>query len=350
LSDIDDINKKWNQLIQSFREDYYTWEKHTLAGYVNECAEILELKIDNGILDIEKNEISSFLYGEFQKQDIEVSDRTIQRALKPQFKKQQFNKKPDTMSAGPTGTWKIISESDSPVLIESNEKGEIRANGILQQNKREPRESLKDIFEVNVDDFKDQTYDAIMNEYQTANTYAAYFKSIGEYYLDMHTSPLIVENLKKTTKLTDEEKEKLIKEFIKRGKVSQELQEAITEHYQDALEESIRHISEAKTIRNEVDRREKWGWFSKLWQNYITRVESKANLADLIGYCSKYASIGIERNEEVTRFFQKMLSCPECNADIHRAMNRIIEEDIRRDEKGLTSLLVPRINSLSVTN
>jgi len=229
-------------------------------------------------------------------------------------------------------------------LVESNQYGNIRVNGVLQQDKREARESFKDIYEVKIADLKDGIYDTIMNEYQTANTYAAYFKSIGEYYLDFKTSPLIIENLKKTDKYTDEEKEKLIVEYKKREEISKELNAHIKDHYKDMLEESIKHIAQAKTTRNEIDKREKWGYFSKLWQFYISHIESKANLAELVGYCSKYASIGIERNPKIEAFYKKMLSCPECGKDIHRAMNNIIEEDIRRSEARLESLLVPRIN------
>ena len=347
MNDLDFINDSWQQEIQSLQEDYNKWEKHTLAEHVRKCADILVRKIDNGLLAIKKSEISTYLYGELKKNDIEVSDRTIRGALPPDFKANTISGKAETISTSHEPIWNIISLEDSPVLVEQDQHGSIRVNGILQGPKREARESLKDIFTINIDDFRDETFDSIMNEYQTANTYAAYFKSVGEYYLDMHTAPLILENLEKTNKIGDEEKNKLIIEYTKRALVSEELQDPIFEHYHNTLEQSIKDISQAKTIRNEVDRREKWGAYSKIWQNYITRVESKANLADLIGYCSKYASIGIERNEEVTRFFKKMLSCPKCDCDIHREMNLLIEEDIRRDEQGLKSLLVPRVNSLS---
>ena len=343
MSDADFINEQWNKELQELREDYNKWEKHTLSEHIQKCAELLELKIDNGLINIQKNEISSYLYKELKRQEIEVSDRWIQKALPPHFKKEQHHLKPESNSASHDPIWNIISNEDSPVLVESDQSGNIRVNGVLQQDKREPRESLKEIFTVNIEDFKDDVYGTIMNEYQAANTWAAYFKAVGEYYLDMHTSPLIVENLKKTNKIGKDEKEKLIEEFIKREKVSTELQKPIKEHYKDGLEESIKHISDAKTVRNEVDKREKWGYYSKLWQFYIAQIESKANLADLIGYCSKYASIGIERSEDVVKFYNKMLSCPECNKDIHRAMNRIIEEELRREEANLPGLLVPKI-------
>jgi len=343
LSDADFINESWNKEINSFREDYTKWEKHTLAEHVRKLADLLELKIDNKLISISKSEISSYLYGELKKQEIEVSDRTIQRALPPNFKIEKFRNKPDTMSAYHDPVWNIISNEDSPVLVESDQHGNVRVNGVLQQDKREPRESLKEIFTVNIEDFKDDVYGTIMNEYQAANTWAAYFKAIGEYYLDMHTSPMIVENLKKTDKIGKEEKGKMIEEFEKREKISIELNKPIREHYKDGKEESIKHIAEAKTVRNEVDKREKWGYFSKLWQFYISQIESKANLADLVGYCSKYASIGIERSEDVVKFYNKMLSCPECGIDIHHKMNSIIEEELRREDANLPGLLVPKI-------
>lgn len=349
MSDADFINEKWNQVIQSFREDYNKWEKHTLADHVKEAADVIALKIEHNLLNIEKSDISSYLFKELRKQEIEVSDRTIQRNLPPQYKHSEKSRLfADTMSSSHEPVWEVISVPDSNVLVEQDQEGNIRVNGVLQQDKREPRESLKDIFSVPIEPFIDDIHKTIMNEYQTANTYAAYFRSVGEYYLDMHTSPLIVENLRKTDKIDDEEKEKMIVEYQKRKKVSEKLNKDIRDHYKGYLEESIKHISTAKTIRNEIDRREKWGHYSKLWQHYLTQIVGKANLADLIGYCSKYASIGIERNEDVIKFYKKMLSCPKCNEDIHRGMNEIIEEDLRREEENLPSLLLPKVSSLSV--
>lgn len=343
MSDADFINEKWNKIIQSFREDYNKWEKHTLAEHVKEAADVIALKIDHKLLTIEKSDISSYLFKELKKQEIEVSDRTIQRSLPPTYKHSEKSRTfGDTMSSSHDPVWDIISNEDSPVLVESDQEGNIRVNGKLQQDKREPRESLKEIFTINIEDFKDQTYDTIMNEYQTANTYAAYFKSIGEYYLDMDTAPLIVENLKKTDKIPKEEKEKLISEFEKRQKVSEELREDIKEHFKDELENSIRHISEAKTTRNEVDRREKWGHFSKLWLQYLSEIIGKANIAEIVGYCSKYASIGVERNENIKKFADMILRCPSCKVDIHKPINQIIEEEIRREEANLPSLIIPK--------
>ena len=345
MSEFDFINDQWNKELNLFREDYNKWEKHTLKEHIKKLADIVEMQIDHGLLSIDKQDVSTHIYKELKKQEIEVSDRTVRRSLPPDFKHSEKSRSfADTMSSSHEPIWEVISSPESPILVEHDRINNLtRIDGVLQQSRREPRETDKEIYEINVHEFKDAIYDTIMNEYQAANTWAAYYKAMGEYYLDFKTAPLIIENLKKTKKRTPEQKEKEIQEYKKREEVSKVLNPGISEHWKNELENSIKHIAEAKTVRNEVDRREKWGYFSKLWQFYIAKMESKANLAELVGYCSKYASIGIERNPVVEKFYSKMLSCPSCEADIHRAMNAIIEEDIRREQANLPGLLVPKI-------
>jgi hypothetical protein len=343
VSDADFINEKWNKTIQKFLEDYNKWEKHTLKENIIELAEIIELKIDNGLLNMPKSNISSYLYGELKKQEIEVSDRTIQRSLPPIFKKTEYGQKPDTMSTSHESIWTIVSTPESSNILEEDQYGNLRKNGILQENKREKRESLSEVFSVDVKPFIEDTYNTILNASKTCNRWEAFFSAICEYYMDRHTAPIVIDRIRLTDKIKENEKQEYIDEFEKRIKISEELHNYVKKSFtkQDQLF-FAEHLSKAETARKEVDKREKWGNYSKVLMHYLTTIVNKANLAEIVGYCSKYASIGIERNEEVLRFYNWLLSCPKCNADIHYTMNEVIEEELRLDEAGLPSKVLPR--------
>jgi hypothetical protein len=343
VSDADFINEKWNKTIQKFLEDYNKWEKHTLAEYIRECAEIIERKIELGLIQIEKSKISSYLFGEFKKQEIEVSDRTIQRSLSPEYKQTEKSPlKADTMSTSAEPIKTVFSSPDSVLLGEVDQYNTIYINGIRYEPVREKRESLTDVFTVDVTPFIDDTYITILNASKTCNRWEAFFSSICEYYMDRNTSHLIIKNIKTTDKLSNEEKEKFINEFKKRAEVSNNVYNHIQEAFKNDKAFFTSSLAQSETARKEVDKREKWGNYSKILMHYLTTIINKANLAELVGYCSKYTSIGIERNDEVTKFHNWLLSCPKCKTDIHYEMNQCIEEELRLDEAGLPSKIMPK--------
>lgn len=344
MSDADFINEKWNSTLNKFREDYVKWERHTLKENIIELAEIIELKIDNGLLNIPKSNISSYLYGELKKQEVEVSDRTIQRSLPPNFKKTEYGQKPDTMSTSHESIWTIVSTPESSNILEEDQFGNLKKNGILQENKREKRESLSEIFTVDVKPFMDDTYQTILNASKTCNRWEAFFNAICEYYMDRNTAPIIIERIKQTDKIIEEDKIKYIDEFEKRIDVSNRLHNDVIKSFKNDKEIFTKELAKAETARKEVDKREKWGNYSKLVMHYLTTISNKAHLAELVGYCSKYASIGIERNESIMKFYNWLLACPKCKSDIHYEMDKIIEEELRRDEAGLPSLILPKIH------
>jgi hypothetical protein len=53
--------------------------------------------------------------------------------------------------------------------------------------------------------------------------------------------------------------------------------------------------------------------------------DTKADLAQKVGYCSKYASIGIERNKDLDEYLQFARKCPECKRDIAHYINKQIQ-------------------------
>lgn len=342
MSDADFINEKWNRVLNKFRDDYNTWEKHTLKEHIIELAEIIELKIDNGLLNIPKSNISSHLYSELKKQEVEVSDRTIQRSLPPNFKQTEYSKKPDTMSTSHESIWTIVSTPESSNLLEEDQFGNLKKNGILQENKREKRESLSEIFSVDVKPFMDDTYQIILNASKTCNRWEAFFNAICEYYMDRHTAPIIMERIRLTDKIKNEEKEEYYKEFEKRIEVSNKIFKDVIKSFKNDKEFFTEELAKADTARREVDKREKWGYYSKLIMHYLTTIANKAYLAELVGYCSKYASIGIERNDAIMKLYQKLLRCPKCDVDIHYELTQMIDIDLKREESGLTSLILPR--------
>ena len=73
--------------------------------------------------------------------------------------------------------------------------------------------------------------------------------------------------------------------------------------------------------------------------------ETTANLAKGVNYCSKYGSIGIDRNpdcdyqtnEELKKFLE---SCPECGKSIHHKMNVELEKYKLGQELGIKIPLI----------
>ncbi|UVF62417.1 hypothetical protein [Nitrososphaeria virus YSH_922147] len=125
----------------------------------------------------------------------------------------------------------------------------------------------------------------------------------------------------------------------------------LVERFSEALEDEYNTNEESKTIiqknlfnikkelekylnihatltlaRNELDKREKWGDYEKTMFQFLLEVcDTKAHLAEKVGYCSKYASIGIERNEELEKYTEFARTCPKCKEDIAHLKNKEIQ-------------------------
>ena len=290
MSDVDFINEKWNLTIQKFREDFNKWEKYTLAQYINECAEIVELKIEYGLLNIEKHEISSYLGKEFTKQELEISDRTIRRALPPNFKRNYSES--DNLTELSESKWRVEVDTEN-YLVEKDQYGHLRVNGNeVTEKKKKPE--------------------------------------------------LVTPKPQQTQELNDNFT-KILKVGAKCGNLIERIFDAILDEYNDNVEsrEVVKlvysnivkdlqryvEIHAGLTLaRNELDMREKWGDYEKIMFAFLIEVgDTKADLAEKVGYCSKYASIGIERNADLESYKEFARTCPKCHEDIAHLLNKNIQ-------------------------
>ena len=85
--------------------------------------------------------------------------------------------------------------------------------------------------------------------------------------------------------------------------------------------------------RKNIDDRNKWGNYEKLVAQFLIAVgETKAELAKKLNYCSKYSSIGIERNVELTRYWKFLGNCPKCKIDVHNFFDLQIQKYLKCEE------------------
>jgi len=95
IKDKEFLRTKWNQTWNRCRDSVDKSEQ-TLQDYVRELAEIADQQIDAGILNIKKNDISSYLNKEFLKEGRDVV-RSIQLALTPEYKHSGTNFENETL-------------------------------------------------------------------------------------------------------------------------------------------------------------------------------------------------------------------------------------------------------------
>lgn len=122
----------------------------------------------------------------------------------------------------------------------------------------------------------------------------------------------------------------IIKECFKEGDT---LNDAMLEKYNESEElaevmrgqldleklipEFIAIHATLKLARENIDDRSKWLAYHKVKAQFLCKVgETKAQLAKMMRYCSKYASIGIERDPEVTEYWKWLGTCPRCDCDV----------------------------------
>lgn len=135
---------------------------------------------------------------------------------------------------------------------------------------------------------------------------------------------LLRENLKSAHELINSIEEKYnSKETIEKA-IQEELKD-IDSMIKDDLQTAV----DFSLARKNVDARNEWGNYEKLVAQWLIKVgETKAELARKINYCAKYASIGIERNEELTSYWHFLGACPKCKTDVHDFFDRQIELQI----------------------
>ena len=303
MNDKDFINSQWRETINSLREDYNKWENHTLKEYVIKCGELAERMIEYKILELDKTDISSYLFNEFTREGIEVSQRHIQQTLPSDYKRNYLESELTSQLNDPDWTTK----TDRPDLfIQQDQFGNYRINGVEQRPIKETV-NVKESLTVNPINKKT---DEITKTLFALGKCGNILERIADALMDKYNE--------------SEEYEKIISEMFK-GKIN---------FY-------VEQYAILQNSRNEIDDRNKWGDYEKICSKFLIDTgESTARIAELLNYSSKYGSIGIDRHgefvDEQTREFKKellefLLKCPSCHENIYHKIN----EDIERYRKGI---------------
>lgn len=92
------------------------------------------------------------------------------------------------------------------------------------------------------------------------------------------------------------------------------------------LPEFLQVHATLKLARDNLDDRNEWGKYQKLVLQFLIRVgETKAQAARMANYCSKYASIHLERDPKLKSYWDYLRKCPKCKADVAEEFNYQIQ-------------------------
>ena len=92
--------------------------------------------------------------------------------------------------------------------------------------------------------------------------------------------------------------------------------------------------------RDNIDERNKLSNSQKLNLQFLINVgETKAEAAKRVGYCSKYTSLGIERNSELTRYWDFLGKCLNCGVDQKEHKDLLIQRYLSCEELGIETPL-----------
>ena len=143
--------------------------------------------------------------------------------------------------------------------------------------------------------------------------------------------------------LNCKEAESLINALKEKYNESDELADVMVKEL-GAIDKLITQDLEIATVlslaRKQIDDRNKWGNYEKLVAQWLIAVgETKAELAKKLNYCSKYASIGIERSEELTRYWHFLGNCPKCKVDVHNFFDLQIQKYLKGEELDIETPL-----------
>jgi hypothetical protein len=140
------------------------------------------------------------------------------------------------------------------------------------------------------------------------------------------------DNLKSNIK----EAESLVNALDEKYNESDELSKVMIQELGDVdklISQDLEIASVLSLARKNIDDRNRWSNYEKLVAQFLIAVgETKAELAKKMNYCSKYSSIGIERNEELTRYWQFLGKCPHCKIDVHDFFNLQIEKYLKSED------------------
>ena len=139
------------------------------------------------------------------------------------------------------------------------------------------------------------------------------------------------------------EAESLISALKDKYNESDELSKVMVDELGDIDELISKDLEIASVLslaRKQIDDRNRWGNYEKLVAQWLIAVgETKAELARKLNYCSKYASIGIERNDELTRYWHFLGNCPNCKIDVHNFFDLQIQKYLKSEEMDIETPL-----------
>lgn len=139
------------------------------------------------------------------------------------------------------------------------------------------------------------------------------------------------------------EAESLISALKEKYNESEELAQVMIKELGDIdklISQDLEIASVLSLSRKQIDDRNKWGNYEKLVAQWLIAVgETKAELARKLNYCSKYSSIGIERNEELTRYWKFLGQCPNCKIDVHNFFDLQIQKYLKSEELDIDTPL-----------
>ncbi len=139
------------------------------------------------------------------------------------------------------------------------------------------------------------------------------------------------------------EGESLINALKEKYNESDELSKVMIEQLGDIdklISQDLEIASVLSLARKQIDDRNKWGNYEKLVAQWLIAVgETKAELARKLNYCSKYSSIGIERNEELTRYWKFLGDCPNCKIDVHNFFDLQIQKYLKGEDLDIDTPL-----------
>ena len=284
----EEISNKWHDVLKSLRIDYNKWEKHTLKDYIIKCAEIIELQIEYDMIKIDKSKISSHLYKELIKEDIDVSDRYVREVL-PDVYKRNYSES-ELNAELHESDWSTVYDGDE--LIERDQYDNFRING-------------KEVKEVK----RIETREDDDNKKKIVRKHDEYTKCLG-----------IISRIGNTI-------ERLSESMIIRYSQGHDAEiKSFLTPLDMKTKEYLEWYAKLSNAKNHIDERNKWGEYEKLIGKFLIEVGATiAKLAKKMGYSTKYGSIGVLRNPDAKEFVRFLRSCPACKKDIDYIINENIE-------------------------
>lgn len=92
--------------------------------------------------------------------------------------------------------------------------------------------------------------------------------------------------------------------------------------------------------RDEIDERNKLSNSQKCNLQFLINIgETKAEAARKVGYCSKYTSLGIERSNDVSRYWTFLNKCLSCGSDEKAHRDLLIQKYLSCEELGIETPL-----------